>query len=508
MSTGFDQRASVALDDLVESRFRALGVTVGLDQLPQWPSPLNGVPVGRGEVRVSDVDVAAQRAADVFAEWRSVPAPRRGQVIYRLGELLRAHKSDLADLVTVEAGKTGTEANGEVQEMIDVCDLAVGLSRQMHGLTLPSERPDHSLREVWHPLGPVGLITAFNFPAAVWAWNVTIALVCGDTVVWKPAEGTPAISIACDHLVRRALADTGNEPDVHQLLLGGAEAGRALAADERFPLVSATGSSEMGRSVAAVVASRFGRSLLELGGNNASIVAPSADLAAAVEAVAFAAVGTSGQRCTSLRRLFLHRSIAEGFIDQLVGVYRSLRVGWPFDPEVTVGPLFGPAAAAAFDECLAEVRAAGGTIHCGGERVESNGGIYVRPAIVEVDADFPRLPEETFAPVLYVLRYDELSEAIDGANSTRYGLSSSIFTRDLREAEVFTSAIGSDSGIANVNTSTSGAEIGAAFGGEKATGGGRESGSDAWKAYMRRSTQVTHYGTTAELAQGVSFQVH
>ncbi len=312
MTAGLETTDTVALGGVVERSFRALGVTMSLDRLPARPSPLTGIAVGRGDAPQVDVGAAAQRAADVFAHWRTVPAPRRGQVIYRLGELLREHKSALADLITVEVGKTGTEANGEVQEMIDVCDLAVGLSRQMHGLTLPSERPDHALREVWHPLGPVGLITAFNFPAAVWAWNVTIALVCGDTVVWKPAEATPAVSIACDHLVRTALADTGNEPDVHQLLIGGAEAGRALAADERVPLVSATGSSEIGRSVAAVVAGRFGRSLLELGGNNASIVTPSADLAAAVEAVAFAAVGTSGQRCTSLRRLFLHRSIADG----------------------------------------------------------------------------------------------------------------------------------------------------------------------------------------------------
>ncbi|QOV33170.1 aldehyde dehydrogenase family protein [Streptomyces ferrugineus] len=450
--------------------------------------------------------IAATRAA--FLTWRTTPAPRRGELVRRLGELLREHKSDLADLVTIEAGKIRSEALGEIQEMIDICDFAVGLSRQLYGRTIASERPGHRLAETWHPLGVVGVISAFNFPAAVWSWNTAVALVCGDTVVWKPSELTPLISLACDHLLARAADEVGTPRDVHRLLLGGRAVGEKLVDDPRVALVSATGSTRMGREVGPRVAARFGRSLLELGGNNAAIVAPSADLDLAIQGIVFAAAGTAGQRCTTLRRLIVHRDIADTLVERLTAAYRKLPIGSPFEDTTLVGPLISTEAFARMQDALARVQAEGGKILAGGNRrltEEASTAAYTEPVLVRVDEQTDVVREETFAPILYVLTYDTLDEAIALHNDVPQGLSSSIFTRDQQEAEIFLSAAGSDCGIANVNIGTSGAEIGGAFGGEKDTGGGRESGSDAWKAYMRPATNTINYSGELALAQGVSF---
>ncbi|WP_445517575.1 L-piperidine-6-carboxylate dehydrogenase [Streptomyces sp. NEAU-174] len=450
--------------------------------------------------------IAASRTA--FLTWRTTPAPRRGELVRRLGELLREHKSDLADLVTIEAGKIRSEALGEIQEMIDICDFAVGLSRQLYGRTIASERPGHRLAETWHPLGVVGVISAFNFPAAVWSWNTTVALVCGDTVIWKPSELTPLISLACDHLLARAADEVGADRDVHRLLLGDRTVGAKLVDDPRVALVSATGSTRMGREVGPRVAARFGRSLLELGGNNAAIVAPSADLDLAVQGIVFAAAGTAGQRCTTLRRLIVHRDIADTLVERLTAAYGRLPIGSPFEDTTLVGPLISPAALDTMNAALTRVQAQGGKILAGGNRrlaEAAPAAAYVEPVLVRVDAQTDVVLEETFAPILYVLTYDTLEEAIALHNDVPQGLSSSIFTRDQREAEIFLSAAGSDCGIANVNIGTSGAEIGGAFGGEKDTGGGRESGSDAWKAYMRSATNTINYSSELSLAQGVSF---
>ncbi|MBD3003564.1 aldehyde dehydrogenase family protein [Streptomyces sp. 5-10] len=450
--------------------------------------------------------IAASRTA--FLTWRTTPAPRRGELVRRLGELLREHKSDLADLVTIEAGKIRSEALGEIQEMIDICDFAVGLSRQLYGRTIASERPGHRLAETWHPLGVVGVISAFNFPAAVWSWNTAVALVCGDTVIWKPSELTPLISLACDHLLARAADEVGAPRDVHRLLLGDRAVGEKLVDDPRVALVSATGSTRMGREVGPRVAARFGRSLLELGGNNAAIVAPSADLDLAVQSIVFAAAGTAGQRCTTLRRLIVHRDIADTLVGRLTAAYGRLPIGDPFEDTTLVGPLISPAALDTMNSALTRAQAQGGKILAGGNRrlaEAAPAAAYVEPVLVRVDAQTDVVREETFAPILYVLTYDTLEEAIALHNDVPQGLSSSIFTRDQREAEVFLSAAGSDCGIANVNIGTSGAEIGGAFGGEKDTGGGRESGSDAWKAYMRSATNTINYSSELSLAQGVSF---
>ncbi|MCQ4079774.1 aldehyde dehydrogenase family protein [Streptomyces sp. RB6PN25] len=454
----------------------------------------------------SEQAVAAARAA--FLTWRAMPAPRRGELVRRLGVLLREHSSDLADLVTIEAGKIRSEALGEVREMIDICDFAVGLSRQLYGRTIASERPGHRLAETWHPLGVVAVISAFNFPAAVWSWNTAVALVCGDTVIWKPSELTPLVSLACDHLLCRAANEVGAPRDVHRLLLGDRAAGERLVDDPRVALVSATGSTRMGREVGPRVAARFGRSLLELGGNNAAIVAPSADLDLAVQAIVFAAVGTAGQRCTTLRRLIVHRDIAGTLIERLTAAYTKLPIGNPFDDATLVGPLISTTALDAMYHALTRVQARGGTILAGGNRrlaEAAPAAAYTEPVLVCVDEQSDVVREETFAPILYVLTYDTLHEAIALHNDVPQGLSSSIFTRDQQEAEIFLSAAGSDCGIANVNIGTSGAEIGGAFGGEKETGGGRESGSDAWKSYMRSATNTINYSSELALAQGVSF---
>jgi aldehyde dehydrogenase (NAD+) len=458
------------------------------------------------------VDAAIARAHDAFLVWRDVPAPRRGELIRLFGDELRAHLDTLAAIVTVEAGKIAAEARGEVQEMIDICDFACGLSRQLYGLTIASERPGHRMSETWHPLGVVGVISAFNFPVAVWAWNFALAVVCGDSVVWKPSDKTPLTALACGALFERAraklaISGTGAPAGLSQIVLGGAAVGEQLVDDRRVALVSATGSTRMGRAVAPRVAQRFGRCLLELGGNNAMIVAPSADLDLATRAILFSAAGTCGQRCTTLRRLIVHRSLRDELIARVERAYAQLRIGDPREATTLVGPLVDGAAFEAMQQALARARADGGSV-TGGERVAvagCDGGYYVRPAIVRMPAQTETVRAETFAPILYVLDYDELGQAIALHNDVPQGLSSCIFTTDLREAELFLSASGSDCGIANVNIGPSGAEIGGAFGGEKETGGGRESGSDAWKSYMRRATNTVNYSRELPLAQGITF---
>ncbi|MGV9745327.1 L-piperidine-6-carboxylate dehydrogenase [Rhodococcus zopfii] len=468
-------------------------------------TPIDGTELARLHPHTAtDLDIAVSAAADAFTVWRAVPAPARGRLVRRLSELLTQHKADLAELVTLEAGKITSEALGEVQEMIDVCDFAVGLSRQLYGRTMPSERAGHRLMETWHPLGVVGVISAFNFPVAVWSWNTAIALVCGDPVVWKPSETTPLTALACDALLRRAAADVSAPDALHHVLLGDAAVGEALVDDPRIALVSATGSVRMGRIVGPRVAARFGRALLELGGNNGAIVAPSADLDLTVRAVVFAAAGTAGQRCTTLRRLIVHRSVADELVRRIATAYSGLRVGDPFDEGVLVGPLISGRAHEAMRKALERAELDGGVRVTGGERVDGPGeSSYVSPVLVRMPAQTEVVREETFAPILYVLTYDDFDEAIALHNAVPQGLASSIFTTDSREAERFLAS--SDCGIANVNIGTSGAEIGGAFGGEKETGGGRESGSDSWKAYMRRATNTINYSDELPLAQGVEF---
>ena len=450
--------------------------------------------------------------------WRNVPAPRRGELVRLFGDALRRHKATLAALVTLEAGKVSSEGAGEVQEMVDICDFAVGLSRQLHGLTIASERPRHRMMEQWHPLGVVGVISAFNFPVAVWAWNATLALVCGNAVVWKPSEKTPLTALATQALFESALArfrtEGGEAPDhLSQLLQGRAELGQALVDDARVALVSATGSTRMGRAVAPRVAARFGRCLLELGGNNAIIVAPSADLDLAVRGIAFGAWGTAGQRCTTTRRVIAHASIHDDLVARLERARASLQVGDPRQAGVLVGPLIDDAAFDAMQQALAQAREQGGQLSGGGRVVvgDANGpwfdACYAAPALVQMPAQSAVVCHETFAPILYVLKYETFDEAIALHNGVPQGLSSAIFSNDLREAEAFLAASGSDCGIANVNIGTSGAEIGGAFGGEKDTGGGRESGSDAWRNYMRRATNTVNYSRSLPLAQGVRFDL-
>ncbi len=457
-----------------------------------------------------EVESVIGSATEAFKTWRTIPAPRRGEFVRRVGDKLRERKGDLATLVSLEAGKITQEALGEVQEMIDICDFAVGLSRQLYGLTIASERPGHRMMEQYHPLGPVGVISAFNFPVAVWAWNAMLAWVCGDPVVWKPSEKTPLTAIACQNIVAEVMATMPEvPPGISCVVIGGIEVGEALASSEQLPLISATGSVRMGRAVAQAVAKRLGRSLLELGGNNGMILSPSADLELATRAIVFAAAGTSGQRCTTLRRLIVHESVREQLVERLRNVFARLPVGDPTKNGTLIGPLIDEASADAMSRALAEAKRAGGKVH-GGQRVTDGvpkGGAYVRPALVEIEAAAPIVREETFAPILYVMGYENLEEAIAIHNDVPQGLSSAIFTADVREAERFLSPAGSDCGIANVNIGTSGAEIGGAFGGEKVTGGGRESGSDSWKTYMRRVTNTINYSTDLPLAQGISFDV-
>jgi aldehyde dehydrogenase (NAD+) len=474
-------------------------------------TPITGAELARlPESTQEQVRAIIDRAHAAHRAWRRVPAPRRGELVRLFGEELRAHKAELGRLVSIEVGKIVAEGAGEVQEMIDICDFAVGLSRQLHGLTIASERPEHRMMETWHPLGVVGVISAFNFPVAVWSWNAALALVCGNAVVWKPSEKAPLTALATAALFARAAARMGEVPEgLLGLLIGGREIGAALVEDPRVPLVSATGSTAMGGTVAPRLAQRFARAILELGGNNAAIVCPSADLDLVVRAVAFAAMGTAGQRCTTLRRLFVHDGIYDSLLPRLAGAWRSARVGDPLEAGTLVGPLIDAHAYEAMQSALAVASAAGGKI-VGGERELAQAwpdAFYVRPALVEMPAQTELVCRETFAPILYVMRYESFEDALAWHNAVPQGLASSIFTTDLREAERFLGAEGSDCGIANVNIGPSGAEIGGAFGGEKATGGGRESGSDAWKGYMRRATNTINYGSTLPLAQGVRFDV-
>lgn len=474
-------------------------------------SPLTGEVVATVcDSSADEVAAAIGVAREAFEAWRDVPAPRRGEFVRLLGEELRMHKGTLGKLVTIEAGKIVSEGLGEVQEMIDICDFAVGLSRQLYGLTMGSERPDHRLMEQWHPAGVVGVISAFNFPVAVWSWNAALAFICGDSVVWKPSEKTPLTALAVQALVEKVIASFPEAPKgLSTLLLGGREAGEALVDDPRIPVISATGSTAMGRIVGQKVAARFGRSILELGGNNASIVGPTADLDLALRAIAFGAMGTAGQRCTSLRRLIVHESVYDTLVARLKEVYASVSIGNPLESEALVGPLIDEAAFTAMEKALQEARTAGGQVH-GGGRLRAGvpeGGFYVRPALVEMPSQAGPVVHETFAPILYVLKYSRFNEAIALQNGVPQGLSSSIFSTDIRETERFLSAAGSDCGIANVNMGSSGAEIGGAFGGEKETGGGRESGADAWKGYMRRVTSAVNYGSAMPLAQGVVFDI-
>jgi aldehyde dehydrogenase (NAD+) len=474
-------------------------------------SPVNGSQIGA--VRMHSAQEAASavgRAQEAFSAWRNVPAPRRGELIRLFGDELRGNKDALGELVAVETGKILSEGLGEVQEMIDICDFALGLSRQLYGLTIASERPGHRMMESWHPLGVVGVISAFNFPAAVWAWNFALAIVCGDSVVWKPSEKTPLTALACQAIFEKAAKRFGGVPaGLSELVIGKRDVGEVLVDDHRIALLSATGSTRMGREVGPRVASRFGRSLLELGGNNAVIVTPSADLDLAIRGIAFAAAGTCGQRCTSTRRLIVHKSVKDTLVERLKKVFAALVVGNPLDQGVLVGPLIDGNSFDAMQNALRAAKEEGGRV-TGGERLLQDkyaSAYYVRPAVVEMPSQTDTVRRETFAPILYVLTYEDFEEALRLHNDVPQGLSSAIFSNDLRETETFLSARGSDCGIANVNIGTSGAEIGGAFGGEKETGGGRESGSDAWRNYMRRATNTVNYSRELPLAQGVRFDV-
>jgi aldehyde dehydrogenase (NAD+) len=475
-------------------------------------SPINGEVIGKircaGE---EDYEQVVARAQEAFEEWRMIPAPKRGEVVRQIGNALRERKRDLGAIVSVEVGKIRTEGEGEVQEMIDMADFAVGQSRMLYGLSMHSERPRHRMYEQWHPLGPVGVITSFNFPVAVWAWNAAIALAAGDTVIWKPSSKAALTAVATMKIVWEVLRKNGLPEGILNLLIGTRErVGEKLLKDTRVPLISATGSVAMGKHVGKTVAGRLGRTLLELGGNNAIIVAPSADLHLAVRAILFAAVGTAGQRCTTTRRVIVHREVQESLSQALVKAYKQVRIGNPLDESVLMGPLIDRKAVEAMQEAMQELEDQGGRVIYGGEVLSGglfDAGTYVRPCICEARADFPVVRKETFAPILYLIPYKTVEEAILYHNSVPQGLSSSIFTNDLREAEAFLSHMGSDCGIANVNIGTSGAEIGGAFGGEKETGGGREAGSDAWKAYMRRQTCTLNWSKDLPLAQGIRFDI-
>lgn len=474
-------------------------------------SSINGEVIGQIRCAGSeDYDAVVARADSAFKEWRMVPAPKRGEIVRQIGNQLRDHKEALGALITLEMGKIRAEGEGEVQEMIDIADFAVGQSRMLYGLTMHSERPRHRMYEQWHPLGPVGVITSFNFPLAVWSWNAMIALVTGDTVVWKPSSKTPMTALATMKLIWRVLEENKVPEGVLNVVIGTRkDVGEAMIQDHRLPLISATGSVAMGRHVGQVVASRLGRTILELGGNNAVVVAPSADLDLAVRAILFGAVGTAGQRCTTTRRVIVHREIKEKLLGGLVNAYGQLKIGNPLEHGVLMGPLVDREAVNRMMEALDELREQGGKVCCGGQ-ILSGGiydtGTYVTPCICEAKADFPVVKKETFAPILYLIEYDHIDEAIEYQNGVPQGLSSSIFTNNLMEAEIFLSHAGSDCGIANVNIGTSGAEIGGAFGGEKETGGGREAGSDAWKGYMRRQTCTINWSKDLPLAQGIRFE--
>ena len=476
----------------------------GKGPLLESRSPIDGSLLGRVSTATpADFDRTVRAAQKAFAAWRDLPAPKRGEVVRNLGNALRELKEPLGRLVSLEAGKILAEGEGEVQEMIDICDFATGLSRQLHGLTIATERPGHRMMETWQPLGVAGIISAFNFPVAVWSWNSALAAVCGDATVWKPSEKTPLTAIACIRIAEKVCRACGVDPAIFSLVVGdGPAVGELMSHDARLPLISATGSTRMGRRVGEVVAQRLGRSLLELGGNNAIIVTPSADLKLAVRGILFGAVGTAGQRCTTTRRLIVHESIKTKLVKALRAGYQQVKIGNPLKPDTLMGPLIDAAAVKHMLASVAAAKALGGQVLCGGTRLRGN---YVTPCLIEARNDWSVVQEETFAPILYIMTYRTLREAIALQNGVAQGLSSAIFTNELREAETFLSAQGSDCGIANVNIGTSGAEIGGAFGGEKDTGGGRESGSDAWKAYMRRQTVTVNYSTDLPLAQGITF---
>ncbi|ERF77968.1 L-piperidine-6-carboxylate dehydrogenase [Gallibacterium anatis] len=496
---------------MIKTYMQAMGVDEQQYQQGNYKvrSPITGEQIGAINLDGKDaVDVKVKNAVAAFKAWRQVPAPRRGELVRIFGEILREHKENLGALVSWEAGKIKQEGLGEVQEMIDICDFAVGLSRQLYGLTIASERPGHHMRETWHPLGVVGVISAFNFPVAVWSWNTALALICGNPVIWKPSEKTPLTAIACQTLFEKALAKFGTDAPAHlsQLLIGERDVGDALVSHPDVPLISATGSTRMGREVGPKVAARFGKSILELGGNNAMILTPSADLDLAIRGILFAAVGTAGQRCTTLRRLIVHSSVRDEVVARIKKAYASVSIGHPLEGNL-VGPLIDQQSFDAMQSALERAKAAGGVV-TGGERVLADvypQAYYVKPAIVEMPVQHEVVKHETFAPILYVMSYDDFEQAIEMQNDVPQGLSSCVFTNNMREAELFLSDRGSDCGIANVNIGTSGAEIGGAFGGEKETGGGRESGSDAWKNYMRRQTNTINYSTELPLAQGINF---
>ncbi|MGM0421971.1 MAG: L-piperidine-6-carboxylate dehydrogenase [Pseudomonadota bacterium] len=474
-------------------------------------SPIDGAEIASlTEDTPESLDQKITAAHEAFKVWRTTPAPVRGELVRLLGEELRNAKEDLGRVVSIENGKILSEGYGEVQEMIDICDFALGQSRQLYGLTIASERPGHKMQENWHPAGVVGVITAFNFPVAVWAWNTCIALVCGDPVVWKPSEKSPLTALACQAIFERALKRFDQAPDgLLHLVIGDRSIGEKMVDDSRLPIISATGSTRMGREVAPRVAARFGKSILELGGNNAMILTPSADMKLALTATVFGAVGTAGQRCTSQRRLIAHEGVYDAFLEKVKAAYKTVRIGSPLDADTLLGPLIDKDAYDMMVAALDKAREAGGIVH-GGERVlqdEFPDAYYVTPALVEMPHHADIMKEETFAPIMYCVKYKDFEDAIEMQNDVPQGLSACIFTTDLRESEVFTGHAGSDCGISNVNLGTSGAEIGGAFGGEKETGGGRESGSDAWKAYMRRSTNTINYSSDLPLAQGVSFDL-
>ena len=507
------------MDFLAPLKIEALnsGVSTGISTLPahgekiESYSPVDGKLIGIVQAAdKNDYEAVIAKAQQAYAEWRTWPAPKRGEIVRQIGEALRAYKEPLGKLVSYEMGKSLQEGYGEVQEMIDICDFAVGLSRQLYGLTMHSERPGHRMYEQWHPLGIVGIVSAFNFPVAVWSWNTMLAWVCGNVCVWKPSEKTPLCAIACNHIISEVFKKNNVPDGINGLVTGGRNVGEWLAADARIPLISATGSTRMGKAVAATVGARLGRALLELGGNNAIIVSQHADLDIAIRGAVFGAVGTAGQRCTSTRRLIVHEQVYNPIKDKLVAAYKQLRIGNPLDENNHVGPLIDKDAVALYRQALDACKKEGGRFIVEGGVLDGDGyesGCYVQPCIAEVDPHYKIVEQETFAPILYLMKYNALDEAIAIQNGVPQGLSSSIMTLNLREAEQFLSATGSDCGIANVNIGTSGAEIGGAFGGEKETGGGRESGSDAWKAYMRRQTNTINYSSQLPLAQGIKFHV-
>ena len=483
------------------------GTWFGKGSLIEKRSPIDGTLLGTvAQVTPEEYERALTAAHKAFSRWRKVPAPKRGELIRRLGERFRALKQPLSKLISLETGKIVAEGEGEAQEMIDICDFANGLSRQLYGLTIASERPNHRMLEQWHPLGVIGIISAFNFPVAVWSWNSALATICGNASVWKPSEKTPLTAIACTKIAEQVCRELEADPAILSLVTGGHEVGELLANDRRVPLVSATGSTQMGKLVAQTVSGRLGKVLLELGGNNALIVTQSADLELVKCALLFGAVGTAGQRCTTTRRLIIHESVKSTLVDTLASAYHQVQIGDPLQPETLMGPLIDVNAVEQMEKTLKELQTLGGKIIYGGKRLDLPGGLYVTPCLTEARNEWPVVQRETFAPILYILPFKEFDEALRINNNVSQGLSSAIFSTNIHETELFLSSVGSDCGIANVNLGTSGAEIGGAFGGEKETGGGRESGSDSWKAYMRRQTVTINYGTELPLAQGIRFE--